>query len=117
PAPALAAPPRPQWVTRRRPVEALLGGVLAAGGATALTIGLVAVAQDGGQVVELDNGREEVYTATARDTVLIAAGAAAVVGGVFLLIDGLRARRSPVAITVSGRPYADGAWVGLGGRL
>jgi hypothetical protein len=115
--PAPIAPPRPQWVTRRRPIEALLGGVLAAGGATALAIGLVAVAQDGAQVAPLDNGREEVYTATARDTVLVAAGAVAIAGGVFLLIDGLRARRAPVAITVSGRPYADGAWVGLGGRL
>ncbi len=68
-------------------------------------------------MVGLDNGREEVYTATARDTVLVAAGAVAIAGGVFLLIDGLRARRAPVALTVSGRPYADGAWVGLGGRL
>ena len=123
PAPAVTAPPppvappRPQWVTRRRPIEALLGGVLAAGGATALTIGLVAVAQDGAQAAVLDNGREEVYTATARDTVLVAAGAVAIAGGVFLLVDGLRARRAPGAITVSGRPYADGAWVGLGGRL
>ena len=123
PAPAVTAPPppvappRPQWVTRRRPIEAILGGVLAAGGATALTIGLVAVAQDGAQSAVLDNGREEVYTATARDAVLVAAGAAAIAGGVFLLVDGLRARRAPVAITVSGRPYADGAWVGLGGRL
>jgi len=115
--PPPVAPPRPQWVTRRRPIEALLGGVLAAGGATALTIGLVAVAQDGAQAAVLDNGREEVYTATARDTVLVAAGAVAIAGGVFLLVDGLRARRAPVAITVSGRPYADGAWVGLGGRL
>ncbi len=123
PAPAVTAPPppvappRPRWVTRRRPIEAILGGVLAAGGATALTIGLVAVAQDGAQSAVLDNGREEVYTATARDAVLVAAGAAAIAGGVFLLVDGLRARRAPVAITVSGRPYADGAWVGLGGRL
>lgn len=123
PAPAVTAPPppvappRPQWVTRRRPIEAILGGVLAAGGATALTIGLLAVAQDGAQSAVLDNGREEVYTATARDTVLVAAGAVAIAGGVFLLVDGLRARRAPVAITVSGRPYADGAWVGLGGRL
>lgn len=117
PAPTVIAPPRTQWVTTRRPIEAALGGALLAGGATALTIGLVAIAQDGQQVTELSNGREEVYTATTRDTVLVAAGAAAVAGGVFLLIDGLRARRSQVALTWMARPLGDGAWVGLGGRL
>ena len=66
--PTVTAPPRAQWVTTRRPVEAVLGGALLAGGATALTIGLVAIAQDGQQVAELSNGREEVYSATTRDT-------------------------------------------------
>ena len=115
--PTVTAPPRAQWVTTRRPVEAVLGGALLAGGATALTIGLVAIAQDGQQVAVLSNGREEVYSATTRDTVLVAAGAAAVAGGVFLLIDGLRARRSQVALTWMARPLGDGAWVGLEGRL
>lgn len=116
PAPVIA-PPRTRWVTTRRPVEAALGGALLAGGATALTIGLVAIARDGQQVTELQNGREEVYNATTRDTVLVAAGAVAVAGGVFLLIDGLRPRRSQVALTWMARPLGDGAWVGLGGRL
>lgn len=115
--PPVTAPPRTRWVTTRRPVEAALGGALLAGGATALTIGLVAIAQDGQQVTALPNGREEVYDATTRDTVLVAAGAAAVAGGVFLLIDGLRPRRSQVALTWMARPLGDGAWVGLGGRL
>lgn len=116
-APSRIAPPRAQWVTTRRPVEALLGGVLFAGGATALTIGLVAMVQDGGRVRELENGREEVYTSTARDTVLVAAGAVAAAGGLYLLVDGLRPRRSQVALTLRAWPLADGAWVGLGGRL
>jgi len=115
--PPVIAPPRTRWVTTRRPIEAALGGALAAGGATALTIGLVAIAQDGRQVTQLPNGREEVYDATTRDTVLVVAGAAAVAGGVFLLIDGLRPRRSQVALTWMARPLGDGAWVGLGGRL
>lgn len=117
PAPTAIVPPRSRWVTTRRPVEAALGGALLAGGATALTIGLVAIAQDGQVAGELPNGREEVYSATTRDTVLVAAGAAAVAGGVFLLIDGLRARRSQVALSWMARPLGDGAWVGLGGRL
>ncbi|TAK26562.1 MAG: hypothetical protein EPO40_20945 [Myxococcaceae bacterium] len=115
--PPVIAPPRTRWVTTRRPIEAALGGALLAGGATALTIGLVAIAQDGQQVTQLPNGREEVYDATTRDTVLVVAGAAAVAGGVFLLIDGLRPRRSQVALTWMARPLGDGAWVGLGGRL
>lgn len=116
-APAAIAPPRTRWVTTQRPVEAALGGALIAGGATALTIGLIAIAQDGQHVGDLSNGREEVYTATTRDAVLVAAGAAAVAGGVFLLIDGLRPRRSQVAFSWQAVPLSGGAWVGLGGPL
>jgi hypothetical protein len=116
-APAVIAPPRTQWVTTRRPIEAALGGALIAGGAAALTIGLIAIAQDGQSVGDLPNGREEVYTATTRDTVLVAAGAVAVAGGVFLLIDGLRPRRSQVALSWQAVPLSGGAWVGLGGPL
>ena len=116
-APPHIVPPRREWVTTRRPAEALLGGVLFAGGVTALSIGLTAIAQDGQRVGELTNGREEVYTATTRDTVLVAAGAAAVAGGIFLLVDGLRPRRSAVALSWQARPFGDGAWVGIGGPL
>ncbi len=116
-APPHVAPPRMGWITTRRPTEALLGGVLFAGGVTALAIGLTAIAQDGERVGELGNGREEVYTATTRDTVLVAAGASALAGGIFLLVDGLRPRRSPVALSWQARPFGDGAWVGIGGPL
>ena len=117
-APTVIAPPRTGWVTTRRPIEAALGGALIAGGAAALTIGLIAVAQDGHVAVgDLPNGREEVYTATTRDTVLVAAGAVAVAGGVFLLIDGLRPRRSQVTLSWQALPLTGGAWMGLGGTL
>jgi hypothetical protein len=116
-APPVIAPPRVEWRVSRRPVEAAIGGVVLAGGVAALSIGLIALAQDGEQAVDLGNGRAEFYTAGTRDTVLTIAGGAAVVGGAFLLIDGLRARRTQEALSVAARPYGDGAWVGIGGRL
>lgn len=116
-APPTIAPPRVEWQVTRRPVEAAIGGAVLAGGVAMLTIGLVAVAQDGQQAADLGNGREEVYTAGTRDTVLSIVGGAAVVGGAFLLIDGLRARRTQSTVSVAARPYGDGAWVGIGGRL
>jgi hypothetical protein len=123
PVPAVVARPAPpsmpatRTVVTRRPVEAIIGGALVAGGAVALTIGSIAMAQDGGDTGATVPNGTEVYVATARDTVLVIAGAAAVAGGVFLLVDGLRARRTEERLSVRTFPISGGAWVGIGGAF
>ncbi len=121
--PAVVAPvvPPPAPATRevvtRRPVEAIVGGALVAGGAVALTIGSIAMAQDGTATGATVQNGNEVYVATTRDTVLVIAGAAAVAGGVFLLVDGLRARRTQERLSVRTLPLSGGGWVGVGGTF
>lgn len=116
-APAVVTPPATRWVTTRRPVEAIIGSALVAGGAVALSIGAIAMGQDGGDTGRAIANGSEVYTATTRDTVLVIVGAAAVAGGVFMLVDGLRARRTEERVSLQAMPVAGGAWVGIGGAL
>ncbi len=123
PTPAVVAPiapppaPTTRTVVTRRPVEAIIGGALVAGGAVALTIGSIAMGQDGGDTGRTVQHGSEVYVATTRDTVLVIAGAAAVAGGVFLLVDGLRARRSEERLSLRTLPLNGGGWVGIGGAF
>lgn len=111
------APPRTQRVSRRRVWEAALGGALIAGGGAMLGIGAVAVAQDGEATSRVVANGSEVYTATGRDTALLIAGGVVAAGGIFLLVDGLRARSVEVPVTPQAMAIPGGAWVGVGGAL
>lgn len=92
PSPPPAAPPAVSTVTYRRPLEAAVGGGLAALGVTLATAGIVSVLRDGDVAATLPDNVERVYVAGARDYALLGVGAAAAVTGVVLLVDGLRPR-------------------------
>ncbi len=81
----------PAHATHRRGWEIALGSGLIAAGLAATTVGLVAVAQDG-SVVSTSAAMETDYRAGTRDYVLLGLGIPALVGGVLVLMDGLRAR-------------------------
>lgn len=84
--------PRPLIRRYRRWPEALAGGAIFTAGAVLTSLALVSVARDGSVANDLGDGREEVYSVSTRDWVFLGVGAAALAGGVVLVIDGLQQR-------------------------
>lgn len=118
-----ATSPLPVVVYRRRPLEIGVGGGLVALGLVATIIGATAVAQDGSEVADQPStpAMHTVYSAGARDTVLLALGIPAILGGAVLLIDGLRAHREELppggstGLQVGAAPLAHGGALTVGG--
>lgn len=106
-------------VTTRRPLEALAGAVLLAGGLTGTGLGVLSLARDGQEAEQVEHGRR-VYEMGALDWGFLVGGVAVAGLGVFLLVDGLRARTTRVVrASVTLLPALDGrGWaLGLGGAF